>query len=816
MRLLFQLSGKRSSLFRKTVPIVLFLVLFGGGIHARTVRVGIYNNRPKVFLENGRIRGFFPELIEYIAQKEQWRIKYILGSWQECLDRLEAGKIDVMVDVAQSPERSRRFVFNKISVFNNWGVLYVGAEKRIRTIADLDGKTIAVMEKSIHYSGEQGIRELLKQLRVKDIRFHVVKSYRKVFEAVASGKADAGVVNRIFGNIHRQLYRVYKTSIAFNPVDLKFAFSAGGRKNRILIRAIDRHLIQLKQDYTSPYYSLLSKYFLETSFLVSPQKPDIRRFRRKLTGAEKAWIKKHPVIRVGIDPEFVPYEFLDRHKRVQGISSDYIKILNRRLGLNMRIMEKQSWSAAVKKARHKELDVLPCIGKTAQRRDFLLFSRPYISFYRGILARDDSGYIFSVNDIVGRKVAVQRFSSHHGYIVEKTIIQPQLHNSFQDCINAVVRGDAYAAVGNVTVATYWLRRLGLTQLRIAAPVSSEIYSLHFGIRKDWPLLCSIIDKGLQTITRAERDAIRQKWIDVEIGPVHNWWKYIALAGVVLGGLLIIVSVFVLWNRLMAREIQRRKIAEKALKKSEKQKVKVIRELDRQNRKKNEYIGIVAHDLRNPICGIGMMAEYLQENSGEPLSDTQRECMSRIIDMSGYMESLIDNVLDFSLIESGRIELKLEKYDYGQLIHESIRISALIAGRKEIAIKTDIAQHIPKVPCDKKKIDQVMGNLLGNAVKYSHPGTEILVKVSVDDASKKVVTIVRDSGQGIPEDQLDRIFEPFQKAGVQSTAGEKSTGLGLAIVKRIIEAHGGSIGVRSVVGKGSDFRFLLPLKKVVSD
>ena len=172
-----------------------------------------------------------------------------------------------------------------------------------------------------------------------------------------------------------------------------------------------------------------------------------------------------------------------------------------------------------------------------------------------------------------------------------------------------------------------------------------------------------------------------------------------------------------------------------------------------------------------------------------------------------MLHLIDDLLDFSTIESGKLELELHEADYWRLVNENIALNKVFADKKNIGITvTGEFKNIPLL-FDHGKMEQVLNNLISNAIKYSFPQTEITVKVSQEENFMR--TEVMDQGQGIPKEELGKLFSPFVKTSVKTTAGEKSTGLGLAIVKKIVEGHGGLIGVTSEVGKGSNFYFTLP-------
>lgn len=233
------------------------------------------------------------------------------------------------------------------------------------------------------------------------------------------------------------------------------------------------------------------------------------------------------------------------------------------------------------------------------------------------------------------------------------------------------------------------------------------------------------------------------------------------------------------------------------------------QLEQLHVQKNEFLGIAAHDLRNPIAIIQVYADMLLSMHDSTLSEKQEEFLLTIHRMSEFMLKLLDDLLDISAIESGTLKLDRTPGDYVALVQQNVHLNAMLAEKKQIAIRFEHEQDVPALPLDEKKIEQVLNNLFSNAIKYSYPDTTITVRLSCQN--EQVLTEVIDQGQGIPEDDIPHIFETFYRASVRATQGEKSTGLGLAIVKKIIEGHGGTIGVESEVGKGSTFYFALPLQ-----
>ncbi len=227
-----------------------------------------------------------------------------------------------------------------------------------------------------------------------------------------------------------------------------------------------------------------------------------------------------------------------------------------------------------------------------------------------------------------------------------------------------------------------------------------------------------------------------------------------------------------------------------------------------NDQKNKFLGIAAHDLRSPITVIRGYAELLEEGVLGETSPAQKEPLQAIVRHCSKMLVLINDLLDVSTIESGRLDLRLKKVDLGVFLQEIHKTNSLLAQAKATELVLEMPPELPVLWIDPERIEQVINNLITNALKFSNPHTQIILKAVCLEAA--VAISVADQGQGIPAAELPQLFAFFSKTSVRPTGGETSTGLGLAIVKRLVEAHGGVVWVDSQRGKGSTFTFTLPL------
>jgi len=228
-----------------------------------TIKAGIYDNYPKLFIDdNGIASGFWPDILNYIAAEEGWNIEYIYGSWNECLQRLETGEIDMMPDIAFTGERAEKYDYSGETVYTSWSMVYVPEGAQIESVLDLEGKTVAVMQGSINVEGPTGIKQLTRAFDV-NCTFVETSSYADVFKLVEQGKADAGVSSKDFGYQHYLEYGLQETPIIFQPSQLYFAFPKGAELNPYLIEKIDYYVKNMKEDRESFYYDLIIKWFLQ-------------------------------------------------------------------------------------------------------------------------------------------------------------------------------------------------------------------------------------------------------------------------------------------------------------------------------------------------------------------------------------------------------------------------------------------------------------------------------------------------------------------------------------------------------------------------
>ena len=300
-------------------------------------------------------------------------------------------------------------------------------------------------------------------------------------------------------------------------------------------------------------------------FVAGAQKPSI-----SLTDEEKRWLADHRTLKLGVGVAFPPFMWVEKEKSgsvFKGMVSDYVDLLGKRLGLDMQIVFGVPFNEALARGRDGRIDLFPCLSETPERSEFLLFTEPYLSYPLVIIAREDAPLIGGVEDLSGKRFAA----------VKHLVVYSKLQNDYSDLdlkyvftkkvgdnLEAVSLGRADACIINLAVASYYIQRKGLSNLRVAAPVDWQSAQYSMGVRKDLPVLRSIIQKTLTSISQEEKDRISRRWIrvqndfGVDMGLVRRW----ALG---LGsGVLILFVIFYAWNRRLQKEVTRRTKVEKEI------------------------------------------------------------------------------------------------------------------------------------------------------------------------------------------------------------------------------------------------------------
>ncbi|WP_459865713.1 ATP-binding protein [Endothiovibrio diazotrophicus] len=564
-----------------------------------------------------------------------------------------------------------------------------------------------------------------------------------------------------------------------------------------------------------------------------------------LTLDERRWLTDHPVVRVAPDPDFPPVEFFDADGRYRGIAADFIELVELKSGLQFEIVRLASWDEVLSQAKARQVDMFGAAAPTPQRAEYMAFTAPYIEVPAVILVRNDVQASLTLEQMKGMRVAVISGYAAHDYLSQHNPgIRLDVVPDMRSGLRKVSLGMVDAMVANLATASHYIGEEGITNLRVAGE-SGYVYRLAFAARKDWPQLTAILEKGLARITPAERQAIIARWIrlgsEERIDP--RLWRWVGWGGVALIGIIVLVLG---WNRALQRQVRariaelRRELAERRraeeevrhyrdnlealverrtaeLTRTQEALLTAKEEADRANRAKSLFLAAMSHEIRTPMNSILGMGELLRET---PLDRTQSRYLDTLERAGDTLLGIISDILDLSRIEAGQLEMEQSPFDLHEQVEWVVEMLGVHAHNKELTVRGELAPDLPRwVKGDASRLRQILINLVGNAVKFTEEG-EVALEVAPVEWKEAhglwwVRATVSDTGPGIPEEKLERIFDAFSQADPSITRRHGGTGLGLAIARRLTELMGGSLSVESRPGEGSIFTVQLPLEAAAS-
>jgi PAS domain S-box-containing protein len=275
-----------------------------------------------------------------------------------------------------------------------------------------------------------------------------------------------------------------------------------------------------------------------------------------LSATERAWLKAHPVIRLAPDPVFPPVEYLDRNGGYNGITADYVSLIEKKLGIRFEIVHLRNWDEIISKAKSRQID-LYVATKTPQRAEYMLFTKPFLEFPVVIIAREKVKGHINLEKLNGMKVSVvSEYAAQNFISYNYPKLNLDLVPDVQTGLRKVSFGLSDAFVENLATATYYIEKEGITNLRIAGE-SGYFYRMGFCSRKDWPELNSFLEKGLAGISTDEKKGIYKKWIPLEPSSLFTSKELHRGLLVALTAILMIIAGIIAWNRSLARQVRLR-------------------------------------------------------------------------------------------------------------------------------------------------------------------------------------------------------------------------------------------------------------------
>jgi polar amino acid transport system substrate-binding protein len=742
------------------------------------IDVGVMNAWPPMdFVDaKGRPTGIGADFVRALNRRLGGALQLRPGSWNEIYTAVQEKRLPALIGITPHPSRAEDFLFTEPYLTIPHVIIARRGSRYAQGIGDLANRSVAI-EKGFVLA-----RILAEQYPEISVREYSHTS--DALDAVSKGEVDAYIGNRAVA-----LYLIERELISNLQIQGKIETIAsvnaiGVRSDWPMLQGI---LQKALADITEEERRIiLAKWVPEIE--VRAEEPKL-----VLSEEERAWLKEHPVLHLGLDPLWEPVEYIDDKGEYRGISAAFMERLAGMLEVELRYDPKQTWSQTIERAKAGEVDLLPAINPSPKRSEYLNFTESYLHFPFVIVTRNDAPLITGMEDLGDWRIAVERDYVTREYLEQDyPSLQQLLAENTAEALEAVASGKADAYVGNLTMASYLIDKLGLGNLKVAAPAPYD-NNLAIGVRKDWPELAAILDKALAVIGEDERRAIRQESLairyDVEVD-YTLLWKVVAGAG----GLLLLTLLWVAQTR--------RQKAALAVAKAE---------AEQANRFKSHFLANMSHEIRTPMNAI-MGFSYLALQT--ELNKRQHHYLDKIHASAQVLLGVINDILDFSRIEAGRLAIADIPFSLDEVYEELANLTMMKAEEKGLRLRFDRNPGVPdNLIGDPLRLGQVLVNLVGNAIKFTEQGE---VRVNIEEAQRKEGRVwlsfsVSDTGIGIEAAQIPRLFGAFSQLDETTTRRYGGSGLGLSICQHLVQLMGGAIEVQSVPGKGSTFSFSLPFE-----
>src|SRR5471032_3365937 len=762
----------------------------------KTLTLGISNPQyPPFDITNnrGEFEGITADYVGLIEEMLHVKVEVkIFSSRRSALKALQNNEIDMVGSATQFDQHGADILLSE-PYASEQSVLVTQANEKRAMGHYLAGRTLAMAE---GFLPADWVRDQYPQASLR-----IFPSYREAVAAVAFGNADVylGDLYPISKNFLNNM-RVLKFA-DFPPKTFSFAVSRG---DQFLLDILNTTLAAVT---TEEQLSILQRWHIGRSSMLLSQEVF------QLSDAEKAWITRHPMVRVAVIDGYAPMTFVDDDGNYRGITIDVLSQIRLRTGLNFEIREASNVNQLKQMVSHGEADMIGALTPSTDRKQKLLFTRPYMTNAFVMVVRQLADSPANLSEMQGKRLAVIEGTGLIDKIREQyPQIQLVMADNATEVLAMLQKGQADAALNTLVNSEYQIARFYRNSLRITSTVGNAPAYLSFAVPDTDPELLSILDKVMLSIPPDELDVIGNLWRPNNMVAGDNFWREnrtVIFTAIAFALVLLLVSFF--WASWLRRQVKLKERAQQALNDQLELRKKLLDELnlakdqaEEANRAKTSFLSTMSHEIRTPLNAIIGMLEMSIKAAEQNRVDPQ--ALDVAFNSANGLVELVGDILDIARIESGKLELNLEPANVRALTESVIRVFNGLATQKGLMLQLTMSdEYAGDVKIDPLRYKQILSNLIGNAIKFTSVGS-VVVSVTVspqpDSDLRKITVAVRDSGIGISADDLQKLFAPFTQVGNYSQLVRQGTGLGLVISKTLCEKMGGSIHIDSQLGLGT--------------
>ena len=758
----------------------------------KIIRVGSFEDTFNYIDQNGVRRGYGYELMQALAGYTGWKFEYVKCDWSDCFDKLENGEIDIMGDISYTDERAQKILFSDEPMGEEKYILYADLSNMDIGTSDfkfMDGKRVGVLmdtEPEIMLTEWENKNDIHTE--------HVnVNNDDDVEKKLANHEIDC------FVSLEESIWSEQGIS-SVTTIGKSGIYFAINKECSDIKTKLDWAMRQLDQN--SPFFraDLYKKYFTLD-------------YNQSLTGEEKSWLEEHGDIRIGFlnnDPAIFSMD--EETGKLTGMLSEYVSYAKDCLGnqtLKFNIQEYDDYSEMLQALQEHEIDMIFYAGRNpdfAEKRGYTLTNTAWTY---SLMAVTDEKYF---NEDESYTVAVQKEKDALKQHIAFSYPEWKLIdcNSLEDAADMVTNGKADCFLMGASQAMIYDNYRDFKSI----PLTKTMEAC-FAVKSGEGILLSILNKTLKvmpsdmlTSALAIYDSTADK-VTFSDFVKDNLLAFFATVGFLVFS---IISIILVLLRKARKAESTAKLAANDTKKLNDKLEIALKKAEAASLAKTCFLNNMSHDIRTPMNAILGYAQLMEDElKGKDLPETS-EYLEKLQQSGNLLLSIINNVLDMARIESGRMEID-ENYGWIENIRQTLfEIFDDEAKKKNLALHYTINVEHEHILTDTTKVKEIFVNILSNAIKYTPSGGSVTINVDeliCDEPGYMIVrTRVSDTGIGMSQDYQTKIFDAFTRERNTTMSKITGSGLGMSIVKKYVDLLGGTIDVKSELGKGSTFTVTL--------
>ena len=798
------MSETMQTLTRKSACVMLSLLLLLSAVlpvkaaaetaSAKVVRVGSFEDTFNYVNEKGARKGYGYELLETLSGYTGWQFEYVTCDWSDCFEKLKNGEIDIIGGISYTEDRTQEMLFSDEPMGVEKYYLYADLSRADISASDfktLNGKKIGVL---MGTEPEVMLAEWEEKYGLKTEHVNISNN-EDVKQKLANHEIDC------FVSLEESFWaeRGISTITRVGESGIYYAIN----KNRPDIKEeLDDAMRAL--DEAVPFYTadLYKRYF---SMDYTPI----------LTGEEKAWLRKHGAIRMGfLASDSGVSTFDPATGEFTGVITDYIQFAADCLGnqeLEFQLVGYDSKEAELDALKSGEIDMIFHCDQNPNLAEEYHFACTNTTWTSNLMAVTNKQH-FNENN-VNRIAVPQNKLSLKKYLA---FYYPQWEivdcDTQEDAARLVKDGQADCFVTGISSENKYSKKYSFYSVPLVNPVRS-CFAVNSGNRS----LLSILNKTIKAMPvnmlagalAMYKSSARKVTLSDFIK--DNFFKVMLISSIAVA--VVLLTILMLLQKARKAEAAARKAASDTQELNAKLQV-AVEKAESANRAKSTFLSNMSHDIRTPMNAIIGFTTLALSNIDD--TDRVKDYLGKTLASSNHLLSLINDVLDMSRIESGKIHLEEVEVNLSDVLHD---LKTIVSGQifaKQLELYMDVMDVTDEdVYCDKTRLNQILLNLLSNAIKFTPAGGTVSVRVrqlggKVRGCGQYEFRI-KDNGIGMSQEFAQKIFEPFERERTSTVSRIQGTGLGMAITKNIVDMMGGTIEVQTAQGKGTEFTVCVPMR-----